>query len=329
MTRSGWAIGLLGLALAAQACGGSADSGLKGGGGSSGTGAGGSATGGGAGTGGAGGSVSGGAAGVGGAAGGSSGGASGAGGSAGYTLDDVCAKLAPQGCGIMQSCCTKSGFGYDANGCQAHSVAGCEQNVAAVKAGTMAFDPTSIAACLSNLQKLFAECVPPANEFFDVLAAVQPCQLVFQGQLPEGASCDRDAQCALTNDPKVFVACDKTSKKCTHYSALGINDACALGTGVTSFCDKGLYCDASLLGIPPYKGICKTATVVGQKCNTFKPYDLECGLGFYCNQATGVCTSAKVGGVSCVETVECQSLSCNAGTCGPQEPLVDQASCTG
>jgi hypothetical protein len=75
--------------------------------------------------------------------------------------------------------------------------------------------------------------------------------------------------------------------------------------------------------------VCKTATAEGQKCNGFKPYNLECGPGFYCNKGTSLCTKAKVGGASCTETVECQSYVCDFGKCGPLEPLVDQKTCTG
>jgi hypothetical protein len=75
--------------------------------------------------------------------------------------------------------------------------------------------------------------------------------------------------------------------------------------------------------------VCKTATPIGQKCNGFKPYNLECGLGYYCNKGTSLCTQNKVGGASCKEDLECQSYSCTLGKCGALEPLVDQKTCTG
>ena len=104
---------------------------------------------------------------------------------------------------------------------------------------------------------------------------------------------------------------------------------CAIGDGVSAFCDNGLYCDVSFVGPPPYAGQCKTATAEGQGCNAQKAINLECGLGFYCNKSTKQCTKAKVGGAACVEDSECLSFSCAAGHCVAVEPIVDQASCTG
>jgi hypothetical protein len=319
----------LGAALVLVACGGSTDSALIG----PSSGGSGATTGGGSGSGSSGG-ADGGASGasVGGAAGsvavGGNGGSA-AGGSGGYTLEDVCQKTAPIGCALDQPCCTQSGFGFDQNGCVQAAVDSCMKDVAEVKAGTMKFDPSGVDACIANLKPYLQECVIKSNEMFPLFDALAPCQSIWIGTLPAGAACERDEQCAPTGDPYVFVSCDDTSKTCRHFARLGLNQPCELSDNAPGACDTGLYCDAALIGVPPYQGMCRAATAIGAPCNTFKPYNLECGFGFYCNQSTGVCTSAKIGGASCAETVECQTLTCTLGQCAAQKPLVQQATCTG
>jgi hypothetical protein len=321
-----WA-GMLTSAVVVAACGGSTDSGLKGTGGSSGSGGAGGA----AAAGGAAGAPSGGAAGApsGGASGAGGSGASSTGGSSGYTLDDICQKTQPKGCEWSKDCCTKSGFGYDADGCVKRALDGCSKNVEDVKAGKMTFDPSKVDVCLAVYQKLLGQCTLGVNEFLLALDELKACGLAFQGKVPTGASCDRDEECAPSADPNVFVGCDEDTGKCTASKRLSLNATCAVGDNVPDFCAPGLYCDATWSPLPPYPGICKQATAVGQKCNAFKPYNLECGAGFYCNKDTNLCTKAKVGGAACAETLECQSFACDFGKCAPLEPLVDQQACTG
>ncbi len=306
-------LGLAAAAVAALAgCGGSSDAGLHGAGGSGGTAAG-------AGT-------------DGGAGQGSEGGGSGSGGAAttsSYTLADVCEKTAPIGCDLDKPCCEASGYGFDKEGCVKRAIAECKHYVAEVQAGTMQFDPTPIDACIAAFEPLMQKCVPSADDLFPVFDALEPCTQIWKGSLKEGAPCDWDAECAQSDDPNVYVSCDDDLKICRHFRKLGPNEACELSVTAPGACAPGLFCDAFLAGAPPYKGVCKPATAPGQQCNTFKPYDLECGLGFYCNDSTGVCTSAKPGGATCIETIECQTLTCDLGQCAPQEPLVNQAICTG
>ncbi len=316
--------------LLAAACGGSTDDGLNGGGGSAGSGAqAGSSSGGSSGNGGVGAAA--GSAGVAGIGGGAAGGAGagGTGGGTSYTLDNVCSKVAPQICSAAESCCNTAGFGYDANGCQAASIFQCGKDVAEVKAGTMTFDPSKIDACLAEYQKLLAKCVLSIADFFSLLEGLAPCNSIFQGNLPEGAACQRDAQCALPGTPNTYVGCDEGTKTCVHWTRLAEGAQCQLGDGVTDYCETGLYCDVNLVGSPPFNGTCKQATALGAKCDGTNPYNLECGLGYYCNASTSLCTVAKVGGASCTTGIECQTFDCEAGKCTAQEPLVDQGLCTG
>lgn len=332
-----FAIGLTFLGIFGVGCGGSTDSGLKNGTGGASGGGGSSASGGIGGDAGSGGAV-GGAAGASGGAGGvgASGGAGGAGGSStggaggqAITLDNVCEKTQPQGCALAKSCCQSSGFGYDEAGCTKGALASCKENVDEVKSGKMKFDPTKVDVCLSVYAKVFATCTLGVNDLLLVLDELKQCSYLFEGYLPQGASCDRDVQCAPSSDPDVFVDCDDTTKKCTQSKRLHLNANCAVGGDAKDFCAQGLYCDAAWSPFPPYPGVCKTATAEGQKCNGFKQFNLECGPGFYCNQQTSVCTKAKVGGANCGSDLECQSFVCAIGKCQALEPVVAQETCTG
>ena len=313
------------------ACGGNSDSGLTGSGGSSGSGgAADSGTGGaaGSGTGGAAGSGTGGAAGDSGGAGGASGGAAGSGGGASYTLDNVCQLVAPKICAGEQSCCQSSGFGFDQAKCEAYVTGGCLQDVAEVKNGNMTFNPDNIDACLAVYKSAYDKCVLGLDDYIALVKDLNTCD-TFVGKVPVGGSCTRDSECVRNDDPNVFVGCGETSKKCQETTILGANAACQIGAGVTAFCDNGLYCDVAIIGQPPYDGQCAKSTPEGQPCNGQKLIDLECGVGYYCNKSTSVCTQAKVGGAACVQDSECLSFSCAVGHCVAVEPIVDQASCTG
>lgn len=319
-----WKLLSVGILVAVVACGGSTDDGLSGSGGKGGAGGSSGASGG---SGGAAGEPSGGAAGTGASGGVGAGG--GSGGVGGYTLENVCQKTQPQGCAWAKDCCTKSGFGYDQAGCEKNALGDCEKNVAEVKAGKMTFDPSKIDTCLAAYKQLLTQCTVGINEFYLALDQLEACGEAFRGTLQTGASCSRDAECAPSTDPNTFVGCDEDTKKCTSSKRLQLGANCAIGDGVEDFCAAGLYCDATWASAPPFPGICKTATAEGKKCNGFKPYNLECGAGFYCNKTTSLCTSAKSGGASCTETIECQSYECDLGKCAALQPVVDQASCTG
>ncbi|MEZ4221025.1 MAG: hypothetical protein R3B13_08850 [Polyangiaceae bacterium] len=332
------ALGLtVGVAAFAVACGGSSDSGL--GTGDAGTGGSAAGSGGSAGSAGnpggsAGAGASGGAAGGGGVA-GSSGGASGnagagaTGGGPQYTLDNFCEKAVPQICAGEKDCCTNSGYGYDQAKCESNGMAECMKDIAAVKAGNITFDPTNTDACLAAYTKYLKQCVVTLKDLPSFVREFDVCAPIFEGKLKPGDKCERDAQCASAADPNSFSTCDDDTKVCRVTTLWQESETCALGKNVDGVCDKGLYCDASLLTLPPYKGICKKATPLGQPCNKFNPYTLECGLGYYCNTTTGVCTVGKVGGAACVNDVECQSFSCTLLKCAATPPLVTQEGCTG
>ncbi len=311
-----------------MACGGSSDSESSSGGSSGSGGSGGSA--GAAGSAGQGG-VAGqsGGAGQGGGSAGASGnaGAAGSGGTS-YTLDNVCALYAPKLCVAVKPCCEGSGFGYDAAKCETATLSDCDNQVAEVKAGNLTFHPENIDTCLTKLAPLYQKCQLSIGDIIAAQPDLALCNM-FEGKVPQGGPCTRGSDCAVPTQPNTYKSCNESSKTCEHTVLKKNSEPCELGTGASGFCESGLFCDVSLVGQPPYPGQCKPATPSGSACNTQKAISVECGLGFYCNKASGNCTTAKVGGAGCTLDLECRSFKCQGGKCLSASPIVGQQQCTG
>ncbi len=252
-----------------------------------------------------------------------------------YSLDTVCATVTPQLCTDRQACCESANIGYDDAACKQHELDSCNANVDEVKAGSMSFDASSIDTCLAYIKQLDAQCRLSIANLADTFAKLAPCQHIFTGQLAEGASCQRDGQCAHSDDPSVSVNCEKTTHVCTWRRLLSAGEACEIGSGAKpDFCSAGLYCDVALTQTQPLEGTCKSATPVGSKCDATKAFDLECGLGNYCDAQSGNCTAGKGDGEACSANgggLECASLSCDqaSGKCVAPDPLVDSVDCKG
>ncbi|MRG90818.1 hypothetical protein [Polyangium spumosum] len=241
-----------------------------------------------------------------------------------YTLDNVCAQIAPQLCEVRKSCCEK-GDGYDEATCIAYEIDVCEQNVADVEMGLMTFDGDSIDACAAALVPYAEKCFLTIPDFYAAPEDLAPCAKVFAGKLPEGSTCERDAQCASSVEKREIVACDDATKKCSATRFLPLDSTCAVSADAKELCDQGLYCDFDFLAM---KGLCKPALELGEAC-TPSPLDLSCGLGAYCDATTMVCTEAKVEGSACQSPLECQSLKCDMMACGPIDPLFKGEQCKG
>lgn len=248
-----------------------------------------------------------------------------------YTLDNVCDLAPGKICPIRQSCCLQTG-GYDEAGCASHTKNECEKDVAAVKAGTETFHPERIDSCLAKLQALTASsCYATIDTILAFVKDYHDCQ-IFSGSLPEGAACERDAQCTPAGTPTSIVGCDDKTKTCKTTRILAAGDACSFSDTNPGFCGAGLYCDLDVTKPNP-TGNCKTATAIGAKCDTTKQFDLECGLGNYCDKASGTCVKGKPANASCTSDLECQTVSCKGAdggmTCTAPNPITKPEECKG
>lgn len=251
-----------------------------------------------------------------------------------YTLDDVCERTGPLICEIRKPCC-ESTSGFDQAGCLAHAKTECEKDVAEVRAGRAVFHGDRITTCLPKYKEIFSSCVLTYELLQKHARDIGACE-AFEGQLPEGASCERTSQCKPGATANELAGCDDTTKRCQITKLLGEGATCTIG-GAPNLCDEGLYCDASFAS-EPFTGVCKKKTSLGVACAKDKqPFALECGLGNYCEVSTGLCTAGKSGSAACATDLECASVSCvkpdagaePAGACAPVANLVKTNECKG
>jgi len=242
-----------------------------------------------------------------------------------YTTENVCTKIPPLNCKVRESCCTQATSGFVETGCETDVTTECEKNVADVKAGIMTFDGDSIDACLAAMQPYSDKCFLEISDLFKVPVDLASCAQIFVGQLKEGDTCERTAQCQSSLSDREVVQCDETTKKCATTRFLPANSACKLGTSVKDFCDEGLYCDFDILTM---KGTCKTSTPPGSACSP-GPLSFQCGLGYTCDAMTKVCSEAHDIGGTCTTALDCKSAKCSGGMCVKADPIFNAMQCTG
>ncbi len=242
-----------------------------------------------------------------------------------YTLTNVCEKTPALNCTVRESCCTQATSGYVEAGCLTDVMTECEKNVADVNAGIMTFDGDSIDPCVAAMQPYSDKCFPEISDLFKLPVDLATCAQVFAGQLKEGDTCDRTAQCASSLADREIVQCDDSTKKCTATRFLPVDSACKLGPSVREFCDEGLYCDFDLFSM---KGTCKTSTAPGSAC-TPGMLSFECGLGYICDSMTSVCVEAHEEGGACTTGLDCKSVTCSNSLCVKAKPIFNKMQCTG
>lgn len=245
------------------------------------------------------------------------------------TLDTVCSRLADGVCGApANTCCVKSGIGFDATGCRTNILASCGASVAAVKAGTKKFQPAAFGACVDAWNKLETACIVNVIEFG---RTYPPCQQLFNGTLALGAACKQDSDCAAA--PGAFADCtDPTfpfgGSTCSQFTVVGKDAPCNVGGDTQAICDLGLYCAITSSGAT--KGTCKTAKKLGESCNPSVWW--ECGFGFVCRDpspfGTATCVEGQPAGASCSREADCASWNCTANKCGPTSfPIASRELC--
>jgi len=252
-----------------------------------------------------------------------------------YTLDDVCERTAPLICEIRKPCC-ESGVGYNETACLAQAKADCAKDVADARGGRMTFFGDRIPGCIPKYKEVFTQCTLTFDLLQKSARTLAACQ-AFEGQLAEGASCERTSQCKPSGSKDEIVGCDDDTKRCKYTRIAPEGGECALGAGFAVLCDDGLYCDADFT-TAPFPGTCKKKTALGGACDKDKkPVPLECGLGNYCDPTgSGTCIVGKSGSAVCGNDIECASVTCtkpdggvSSGACAPLKSLVKVEECKG
>ncbi len=226
-----------------------------------------------------------------------------------YALDSYCATASKESCAARKSCCTAT-LGYDAAECEKEFMLACEPAVEAVKNGDASFDPSTAADCIDLLGTYAGKCsdLTWSDRMAWQRAANVQCA-IFRGKVGVDGDCTSSLNCAPTLEADAWTTCG-TQGKCKTVRFLKENDACSLPGPEADTCDDGLYCNAPTF--PPGElGTCIKATARGAACDTAVEPNLECGLGSFCDAATGKCTEATKGaGESCTYGFECRSGSC-------------------
>ncbi len=265
-----------------------------------------------------------------------SGGSSASGGSSGsagggpmaVTLENVCDVTTPALCAAFEPCCMQGRFGFDRAACEATQRADCEQAVERVKNGVWMFDAAAVLECVDSLSEVFSgSCALGLADFPRIVRRVQQCDSVFFGTVGVGGACDQDEDCALPEDPDEFIGCDEDTNTCESVTLLSQGEPCSFDD-FGGLCDEGLFCDIDFAG-GATSGTCQPKTPSGQPCDTLDPFNLECGLGFFCDSGAAVCAPGLRGGEACDDDLLCESLSCAMNRCEPTDLLVDQQDCTG
>jgi hypothetical protein len=244
----------------------------------------------------------------------------GTGGSSGASLDEVCGVLPERICASRQPCCEEAGFGYDEAACVAEETDKCRDNVDAVRAGDLAYDPSTIDACIDLADEINERCYLPVTESLALLdEAFDACSNVFRGDKEEGDPCTLAAECAVPENGTA--GCSEETNLCVQLRIRDEGESCNFADA--DFCADGLYCD---MPMPMTTGTCQPSIDLGDDCDPIADA-VACGLGAYCEADTGTCTEAKPGGATCTFAIECESLQCGGGTCAELDPAVDEGQC--
>lgn len=242
------------------------------------------------------------------------------GGSGAVTLETVCDTIAPRLCASRELCCDEVGIGYDEATCIERARADCEDNVDAVDEGLLAFDASTVNACLSYVDDISTECRRELTDTFGLLdELLDLCGTIFRGDKEEGDPCTLDAECAIPENGSA--GCSEESNLCEQLRVRDEGQSCSFADA--DYCGDGLYCEMEM-GM--MEGTCAPALGVGESCNPIMDA-AKCGLGFYCDAATMQCAEAKSEGASCTFALECRSFDCDGGACAPVAPSVDEEQC--
>ncbi len=260
------------------------------------------------------------------------------GGGGGVALDDLTTTLVDRICTALVACpVSKSSDGVNVStveGCKAildaEGMGDLNKYVAAVKAGTIKYDPVSAQACVDAM----ANCNAFSNQ-------TQPaaCTAAFTGTIADKGACKFNEECV-----SAYCLAIKGCGTCTARAAEGA--AC---DGSDSGCQTGLTCQSQKCAKPPAggqigsdcnggSGQCPDGAFCGVASGATKPTCLaqldsgaacsgsgQCKTGFYClpGSPSGTCTAVAKAGDACTmvqgidPTQPCDATSiCVAGTDG-------------
>src|SRR5262245_23451681 len=203
------------------------------------------------------------------------------GGSSGKTGNAAVDELVSAYCGTVRSCCGSAGYPTARLG-DCEEVFSTIEEFRQVIDGRLTFREPEYTECLAFIRDLARTCDAPEES---------PCRHLYQGTLPEGATCENGNEC---RDSGYFVACVRPDNDdvvlpgtCHTLARAQVGAPCIAETDhdldstsvytnepvVPGVCDRrdGLYCDFDTYSCQPIES-------AGAACN----YDDECADGLYC-----------------------------------------------
>ncbi|MBK9000045.1 MAG: hypothetical protein IPM35_30370 [Myxococcales bacterium] len=222
-------------------------------------------------------------------------------------------------CDNLASCCTQSGYPYDANKCKAVVKGFVGLFGGLVDKGTVKYDASAAGACMGQVPAYAKGCLQGS---LDSAA----CESVFVGTVPQGGTCTQSAECVAPPggdadcdqgkcvEEKRGLAGDACGWTCTEQ---GSSTSCSGTSGDSNtrcFTNDGLYCESS-------SNTCKQRVAIGAgPCDSAA----SCVDGAFCQSQT--CTAQKAVGEACTDHDECTSSAYCEQTCLTKKPL--GAACT-
>ncbi len=227
--------------------------------------------------------------------------------------EDYCLQYADTACEAAARCgCLDI---YDLEMCQAFQQAECTVKVQEpCESGRRSYDSQQAALCLHQLSNEMADCT--ATD----IALLPGCDAMLVGQVPAGARCYRDVDCAsgLECFAQACVAMPAAgepclpAKRCARGQFCDQQQLCQLEREHGEPCPEGdracadeLYCDVRVQQCAPY-------LQVGESCAHKRA---QCDEGLYCDRDS-ICQLQNQPAAGCGNGTECSADGCPAGECG-------------
>ncbi len=243
------------------------------------------------------------------------------------TVYDNCVEFATRLCRDSRACCEATYDGFDLDACVTTFKRDvCRPGADAVTAGRATFDEGAVDDCLAAHAEAHAICVPTWQQTLALRKHIYAACRVIDGVSPPGRGCSISATC---KQPEGNATVECVKNVCQEIAILDEGAECAFPSGPVSVCDEGLTCDAPGLGTT---GHCVKAPRSGDACDPSSLGSTACGLGSYCDAASGSCKVAEnLGGPGCRQGTECVSFECDrlASECAPAPAVVSRSTCLG
>ena len=243
-------------------------------------------------------------------------------------------QLAAAYCDGLGSCCQASGFALDDARCQATLKAQVAGNLPTTP--TVGYDQNAAGNCVAALRTQLGRCGDIEDD-----QALEACNRMFVGTLPEGAACTQSEECAAPPDGRAscYRSADDGAGVCQVYRVMAhgaVGQACTTtctvqGTGecygsttvtsgsggaanatasVACYTNDGLYCAS---------GTCQKMEPVGGPCQSYAT--TACVATAYCDTQAGLCQAKLAVGADCSSADSCVdgAYCATSGRCEAQK----------